>query len=53
MAKRKQDPEELPDAPESKGKDKKKDNESDSDEVRRISPAYMRLRSCIDRTWTW
>ncbi|KAJ4379806.1 Mss4p nuclear export [Didymella sp. IMI 355093] len=32
MAKRKQDPEELPDAPESKGKSKKPDDESDSDE---------------------
>lgn len=38
MAKRKQDPEELPDAPESKGKGKKKDDESDSDEVWRIFP---------------
>ncbi|KAF3044931.1 Mss4p nuclear export [Didymella keratinophila] len=32
MAKRKQDPEDLPDAPESKGKGKKQDDESDSDE---------------------
>lgn len=38
MAKRKQDPEELPDAPESKGKGKKQDDESDSDEVWRIFP---------------
>lgn len=33
MAKRKQDPEELPDAPESKGKGKQPDDESESDEV--------------------
>ncbi|KAF3003790.1 Mss4p nuclear export [Curvularia kusanoi] len=32
MGKRKQDPEELPDAPVSKGKGKKQDDESDSDE---------------------
>jgi len=40
MAKRKQDPEELPDAPESKGKGKKQDDESDSDEVWRIPRRY-------------
>lgn len=42
MAKRKQDPEELPDAPESKGKGTRKDDESDSDEVWRIQPVSWR-----------
>ena len=46
MAKRKQDPEELPDAPERKGKGKTQDAESDSDEVWRISPVHMRRSSC-------
>lgn len=46
MAKRKQDPEELPDAPVSKGKGKKQDDESDSDEVWRIFPVHMRRSSC-------
>lgn len=48
MAKRKQDPEELPDAPESRGKGKSKtqEDESDSDEVWRISPVHMRRSSC-------
>jgi hypothetical protein len=42
MAKRKQDPEELPDAPEIKGKGKKKDDDSDSDEVWRIFYSHAR-----------
>jgi hypothetical protein len=53
MAKRKQDPEELPDAPESKGKDKKQDDESDSDEVWRIPGSLHARAYTFARTWTW
>jgi hypothetical protein len=41
MAKRKQDPEELPDAP-----NNRKADESDSDEVRDLPRAAMRMRIC-------
>ena len=52
MAKRKQDPEELPDAPEGKGKDKKQDDESDSDEVWRILGSFHARAYTFARTWT-